>query len=73
MDINGATNYNYTCLSDAGCKPNLENARCPFFFPKVCCVGDALNGQRWASYEPASRDPAPTRESGSGFLSEQQM
>ena len=67
MDINSATNYNYTCLRDAGCKPDSENARCPFVFPKACCVGDAQNAQRWASYDPASRDPATLGSQGLGF------
>jgi hypothetical protein len=44
MDVNTATNYNYTCLSDAGCKSIIEDAHSPFSFHKACYKGlTALN------------------------------
>lgn len=45
MDINTATNYNYTCLSDPRCKPILENSHHPRFF-FIRCVMWVCTGPR---------------------------
>lgn len=63
MDINTATNYNYTCLSDAGCKPIWEDTRCPSFFIRhIFHKAHSNFGTELVTTMQASREAATTRQ-----------